>query len=93
MGANRAGKRERQARNQHKRCMATLQIDGVWLTLKVGRKIDSRISRSDSPRFGNVKTFDYLSPSHRLAPWAVPVADSRTSLKTDEGDANVSEPV
>jgi hypothetical protein len=94
MGANRTGKREREARNRHKRCMATVQIDGVWLTLKLGRKKENALSQSDKlrPRLGNVTLFDYLSPSHRVAPWAVPVADSRTPVQTDEGDANVSEP-
>jgi hypothetical protein len=75
--------------------MATLQIDGVWLTLKLGRKKDHALSQSDKlrSRLGNVTLHDYLSPSCRLAPWAVSVADSRKPLKTDEGDANVSEPV
>lgn len=92
MASNRTGKREREARNQHKRCMATVQIDGVWLTLKLGRKKENAFSRSDKlrRRLGNVTMFDYLSPSHRVAPWAVPVADSRKPVKKDEGDANVS---
>ena len=91
MAANRAGKREREARNRHKRCRVTLQIDGVEQTLKLGRKKVKSLSRSDSPHFdGNSIMFDYLSPTHKVAPWAVPVADSRKSVKKDEGDALVS---
>jgi hypothetical protein len=94
MGANRAGKREREARNRHKRCRATAQIDGVELTLKLGRKKEHSFSLSESIHFtGNCRVFDYLSPAHQVAPWAVPVADSRKPVKTDEGDAHVSEPV
>jgi hypothetical protein len=71
----------------------TLQIDGVELTLKLGRKKDRSLSRSDNPIFGNYRIHDYLSPAHSVAPWAVPVADSRKPVKTDEGDALVSEQV
>jgi len=67
--------------------MATVLIRGEWQTRKVGRKKASRLMASSICRNG---CFDYLSPSHKLAPWAVPVADSRSSLKKDEGDANVS---
>jgi len=71
--------------------MATLQIGGEWQTLKLGRKKAAQLCRSDNPVFGNMRTLDYMSPSHKLAPWAVPVVDSRKPAKTDEGDANVSE--
>lgn len=90
---NRTGKREREARNRHKRCRATLPIDGVVRTLKLGRKKDRSLSRSDSPALGFPRTHDYLSPAHGLAPWAVPVADSRKPVKTDERDEHVSEQV
>lgn len=90
MSANRAGKREREARNRHKRCMATLQIDGEWQTLKLGRKKNRALMRSDSSKLGSFRVSDYSSPSHNVASWAVPVADSRKSAKKDEGDANVS---
>lgn len=85
--ANRTGKREREARNRHKRCMATVLIGGERLTLKLGRKKVVSLMRSAVCQGG---VFDFLSPSHRLAPWAVPVADSRKSARKDEGDANVS---
>ena len=87
---NRTGKREREARNRHKRCRATLQIGGVELTLKLGRKKDKALMRSDNPAFGNWAVHDYLSPAHSIASWAVPVADSRKPVKKDEGDALVS---
>ena len=42
--ANRAGKRERQARSRHKRCVISQMIQTptgtVWLTLKAGNKKD-----------------------------------------------------
>jgi hypothetical protein len=70
--------------------MATLQIGGEWQTLKLGRKKDRSLSRSKNRGFGNLRLHDYLSPSHQIAAWAVPVADSRTSAKKVEGDANVT---
>ena len=83
--SNRAGKSERQARSRHKRCRVTLQIYGVRLTLKVGRKKSKSIMRSDSPKFdGTCTVWDYLSPPHGLAEWAVPVVDSRKPVKKDE---------
>jgi hypothetical protein len=100
MSANRAGKREREARNSRKqRCRVTTQLDGVELTLKLGRKKENAFSRSKSVEMrtrnesgGRYTVYDYSSPPHQLAPWAVPVADSRKPVKTDEGDAHVSEP-
>jgi hypothetical protein len=87
MMTNRTGKREREARNRQKRCMATVQIGGVSLTLKLGRKKCSALIRSSVCQGG---TWDYLSPSHKLAPWAVPVVDSRKPTKKDEGEDYVS---
>src|ERR1700691_167381 len=95
MGANRAGKREREARNSRKfRGRVTTQLDGVGLTLKLGRKKQNAFSRSKNiaARVSNCIVYDYVSPPHQLAPWAVPVADSRKPVKTDEGDTHVSEP-
>lgn len=92
--ANRTGKREREARNRHKRCRVTLQICGVVRTLKLGRKKDRSISRSDNPDFdGTTVVHDYLSPAHQVASWAVPVADSRKPVETDERAGHVSEAV
>jgi hypothetical protein len=92
MSANRSGKREREARNLSKRCRVTLQLNGVGLTLKLGRKKAHSLCQSESlVDTGNGMCFDYLSPPHQVASWAVPVADSRTPVKTDEGDAHVSE--
>ena len=85
MGANRAGKREREARNLTKRCRVTAQISGVRVTLKLGRKKENSFHRSESIDLtGNCQLFDYLTPAHQVAPWAVPVADSRKPVKKDE---------
>ena len=94
--SNRIGKREREARRRHKRCRVTAQIAGVGLTLKLGRKKCGSFMMSklvDRRRTDQTTVYDYMSPPHTMAPWAVPVADSRTSVKTDEGDTHVSEPV
>ena len=62
--------------------------------MKLGRKKDLAVSRSQSPHFdGNVRVHDYLSPAHGLAVWAVPVADSRKPVKTDERESYVSDTV
>jgi len=87
---NRAGKREREARNRHKRCRATLQIGGVGLTLKLGRKKEMALMRSNNASFSGPTVLDFISASHRVASWAVPVADSRKPAKKDEGEAHVS---
>lgn len=68
--------------------MATVQIRGARQTLKLGRKKVASLMRGSLCQGGS---FDYLSPSHKLAPWAVPVVDSRKPAKTDEGVADVSE--
>ena len=70
-----------------KRCRATLQIGGERQTLKLGRKKCSALMRSTSTNLGGHQVFDYMSPAHGIASWAVPVADSRTLVKTDVGDA------
>lgn len=67
--------------------MATVQIRGARQTLKLGRKKVLSLLRGSLCQGG---TFDSLSPSHRLAPWAVPVVDSRKPIKTDEGVDDVS---
>jgi hypothetical protein len=64
----------------------TLQICGVDQTLKLGHKKDMALSRSDSRAFGGIRVHDYLSPAHNVAPWAVPVADSRTPVNKVGGD-------
>lgn len=91
--SNRTGKREREARNRHKRCMATVRIGGEWQTLKLGRKKAQALMLSLVCDRGEIQSYDYLSPRHNMDVRAVPVADSRTPAKTDEGDANVSEQV
>lgn len=69
-----------------KRCRATLRIGGERQTLKLGRKKVITLMRSKNPALHG-GCFDYMSPAHGVASWAVPVADSRTSVETNVGDA------
>ena len=59
------------------------------MTLKLGRKKTRSLMRKD---LSGTSVFDYMSSPHGTAEWAVPVADSRTPVKTDERASYVSDP-
>jgi len=67
--SNRAGKREREARNRHKRGSTSALIGGDWVTLKLGRK------KSASYYWGRLRPV-------RKGMAAVPVDDRGTSGKS-----------
>ena len=76
--ANRAGKREREARKRHKRggigTMFVTPTGREWLTLKLGHRKTFAVLSSSAVGFIQAR-------GHSVA--AVPVDDSRKPVKTD----------
>ena len=84
---NRTGKREREARNRHKRCRVTLLIGGVPRTLKLGRKKEHALSMA-SLGAGEIRVHDYLPPRHNDVNAAVPVALMSKASQNSQGEAD-----